>query len=86
MSPLRLKHHANLVDRMAAARGIDLEEAALRGHLTTSEISDLVLNCSGCTQTDICEKWFDQQVGPVSAAPHYCRNAQAFSVIAARSG
>jgi len=86
MSPLRLKHHADLVDRMAATRGIDLEEAALRGHLTTSEISDLVLNCTGCTQTDTCEKWLAEQVGAVSAAPHYCRNAQMFSVIANRLG
>ena len=86
MSPLRLKHHADLVDRMAATRGIDLEEAALRGHLTTPEISDLVLNCTGCTQTDICEKWLAEQAGAVSAAPHYCRNSQAFRVIANRLG
>ena len=86
MSPTRLKLHANLVDDMASARGLDLQEIALRGDLSPADISDLVLRCAGCTQTEACEKWLSQQVGTVSAAPHYCRNAHNFDELARRSG
>ena len=82
MTDPRLKRHADLVDRMATARGLDLQEIALRGDLTPSDISDLVLSCTGCTQTDHCERWLNEQVGTVSAAPHYCRNARLFSALA----
>lgn len=86
MSRTQLKQHANLVDEMARARGLDLEEIALRGDLTPSDISDLVLRCTGCTQTASCEKWLSEQVGTVSAAPHYCRNAHSFDDLAVHSG
>lgn len=82
MNTARLKRHAALVDRMATARGLDLEEVALRGDITPQDISDLVLSCTGCTQTDHCERWLSEQVGTVSAAPHYCRNARVFSTLA----
>lgn len=86
METALLKRHAILVDRMASARGIDLQEAALRGDLTPPEISDLVLRCSGCTQSSTCERWLDEQVGAVSATPHYCRNAHTFTDLAKTSG
>ena len=86
MTQTRLKRHADLVDRMATARGIDLEEAALRGDVSPDQISDLVLRCAGCTQTDTCARWLNQQVGAVSATPHYCRNANAFGALASGSG
>lgn len=82
----RLKLHANLVDRMAAVRGIDLQEAALRGDVSSADISDLVMRCAGCTQTASCGQWLQDQVGTVSATPQYCRNADAFSALATRSG
>lgn len=82
MTNARLKRHADLVDRMATARGIDLQQAALRGDLSPSDISDLVINCCGCTQTETCTRWLGEQVGAVSATPHYCRNARAFSELA----
>ncbi|MEC3861262.1 DUF6455 family protein [Mesobacterium sp. TK19101] len=72
-----LRRHAQLVDRMADALGIDLEEEALRGHLTISEIDDAVLRCTGCTNPDSCEHWLD--TGPqASDPPGYCRNAELF--------
>ena len=86
MSPTHLKRHAELVDEMATARGLDLQEVALRGDLSPSDISDLVLRCTGCTQTAACEKWLSEQVGAVSAAPHYCRNAHSFDDLARGSG
>jgi uncharacterized protein DUF6455 len=78
-----LKRHADLVDRMATARGIDLQEAAMRGNLRPSDISDLVQCCAGCTQADACEQWLSDQVGAVSETPHYCRNARALAGLAA---
>lgn len=86
MTQSRLERHAALVDRMATARGIDLQEAALRGHLTAEDISDLVLRCTGCTGTRRCAQWLSDQIGTVSATPHDCRNAEAFVDLAHRSG
>lgn len=86
MSATHLKRHAHLVDEMAQARGLDLQEIALRGELTASDISDLVLRCTGCTQTANCEKWLSEQIGSVSAAPHYCRNAHDFDALSNKSG
>lgn len=86
MTDARLKIHADLVDRMAAARGIDLQEAALRAHLTPGDISDLVMRCAGCTKPEACAKWLDAQKGAVSETPDYCRNAAEFAALARRSG
>lgn len=70
-----LKKHASLVDRMATARGIDLQETALRGHLTPDDISDAVLSCTSCANPDQCETWLEHQNGD---APSYCRNVDFF--------
>ncbi|MEM8653447.1 MAG: DUF6455 family protein [Pseudomonadota bacterium] len=86
MSDGRLKTHANLIDRMAAARGVDLQEAALRGDLTPDDISDLVLRCVGCTKPDTCAAWLSAQKGAVSETPSFCRNAEQFAALARRSG
>ena len=86
MSDGRLKTHADLVDRMATARGIDLQEAALRGDLSPDDISDLVLRCVGCTKPDQCDTWLSLQKGAVSETPGYCRNAEEFARLARRSG
>ena len=82
MTPKRLKLHADLVDRMASARGVDLQEAAMRAHLTPQDISDMVLRCAGCTETGRCAAWLDAQRGAVSATPDYCRNADAIGALA----
>lgn len=86
MSDRHLKRHAELVDRMANARGIDLEEAAMRAHLAPNDLADMVLRCAGCSNTDGCEKWLSNQVGAVSETPSYCRNAKQFADLAVRSG
>lgn len=74
----QLRKHAALVDRMASARGIDLEEAALRGDITPDEISEAVLSCTSCTNPEDCRKWLDTRDGPALASPEYCRNAEVF--------
>lgn len=86
MTDARLKTHADLVDRMATARGVDLQEAALRAHLTPNDISDMVLRCTGCTKPEDCAKWLEAQAGTVSETPEYCRNAEEFAALARRSG
>ncbi len=73
-----LKRHAALVDRMASALGIDLEEEMLRGSLNFSELDDAVLSCTGCTQPCACERFLDGLTETVETTPDYCRNTQLF--------
>ncbi|MEL7167094.1 MAG: DUF6455 family protein [Pseudomonadota bacterium] len=79
----RLKRHAMLVDRMAEARGIDLQEAVMRSGLTPDDVSDMVLTCAGCTKGADCEKWMNDAAEKVSETPSYCRNADVFARLAA---
>lgn len=77
-----LKRHAALVDRMAEARGVDLEEQILRGNLRIGELDDAVLRCTGCSNPDGCEHWLtqvEQNGATVSDTPAQCRNARVFS-------
>lgn len=80
----RLKRHAALVDEMAAARGIDLQDASLRAGLTPDDLADMVHRCAGCAHPDTCETWMKAQVGAVSETPGYCRNADMFDRLARR--
>ena len=74
-----LKRHAALVDRMGSTLGLDLEEMALRGEVTTDEIADAVLSCSACSSPGACETWLDAHAGTGSdRTPGYCRNADLF--------
>ena len=68
-----LKHHAGLVDRMARANGVDLEEAVLAGALRFDQIADAVLNCAGCTNPDHCAGVLASTTA-LNAPPGYCRN------------
>lgn len=79
-----LKRHAALVDRMATAQGIDLEEQVLRGNLSIGELEDAVLRCTGCTDPGACDHWLAAQESPADAAPDYCRNAHVFRELKAR--
>jgi hypothetical protein len=79
-----LKRHAALVDRMAEARGVDLEEQILRGNLRISELEDAVLRCTGCDNPDGCERWLaqvEQDGTTVAQTPPQCRNADVFSAL-----
>lgn len=80
---LTVKHHAGLVDDMANVRGIDLEEAAMRGAVTFDEISDAVLSCTGCSNPEGCSKWLDDNAGGSETSPEYCRNDALFARLAA---
>lgn len=74
----QLRKHAALVDRMATARGLDLEEAALRGKISPDGIADAVLRCTGCSNPGDCAHWLDAHSAPEHAGPSYCRNAELF--------
>ena len=77
-SQTTLKRHAALVDNMAQARGIDLQEQMLRGKLTISELEDAVLRCTACTFVDACEHWLETRDGAAPVPQGYCRNAALF--------
>ncbi len=83
-----LRRHADLVDRMAGALGVDLEESVMRGDLNPDALPDMVLRCSACANPEQCEDWLArnprfsdtagfQTSGP-DTTPYYCRNAEVF--------
>ena len=76
-----LKRHAALVDRMAEARGLDLEEEILRGRMTLSDLDDAVLRCTGCAEPGNCEHWLAgrDRTAPAEDTPDYCRNRDLFA-------
>lgn len=73
-----LKRHADLVDRMAATLGLDLEEAVQSGQLRVDSLSDAVLACTGCSNPDGCDRWLEMQNGRAPEAPGLCRNVRLF--------
>ena len=75
-SPSKLRRHAALVDRMAEAQGLDLEETMFRGQLRMSELEDAVLRCTACTNPDGRESWLASQTGTATGTPGYCRNTE----------
>ncbi|HAW48897.1 MAG TPA: hypothetical protein DCX34_16980 [Roseovarius sp.] len=80
---LILKRHADLVDRMAAAQGVDLEETMMEGHLTPGELGEAVLACTGCAAPEACEHWLAAHEAG-EAAPDYCRNSALLAELTAR--
>lgn len=72
------KRHADLVDRMANAIGIDLEEKIMRGKLQIDTLGEAVLRCTGCADPCGCEQWLAAQVEVAAEAPAGCRNAELF--------
>lgn len=80
-----LKRHAALVDRMAGALGLDLEEQALRGRLSIDELTDAVLRCTGCSDPAYCSGWLERTAKAV-APPGYCRNRELFAGLRAPGG
>ncbi|MBU2963737.1 hypothetical protein KO516_23485 [Citreicella sp. C3M06] len=80
-SPNPLERHAKLVDHMASALGVDLEEQILRGKLNLDAIEDAVLSCTNCTQPGACESWLAARTDVAPEAPHYCRNLTLFEAL-----
>lgn len=75
-----IKASARRVDRMAQLRGVDLQDAAIRGDMRFDEIADAVLGCSECSNPGHCDSWMEQQgKSVVPQTPGYCRNADLFA-------
>ena len=75
--------HANILDRMAAAQGLDLDESVMAGHLTPDELGDAVLACTGCAAPEACERWLTAHEVR-DAIPSYCRNRAVLLELTAR--
>lgn len=75
-----LKRHADLVDRMASAQGIDLEAEMMAGKIRPEGLSDAVLACTGCANPQECAHWLAQNERAEST-PDYCRNADLFTLL-----
>lgn len=80
-SPATLKRHAALVDDMAKAQELDLEEQILRGNLSIPDLDDAVLRCTGCTSPGDCEHWLASRAegAPDEPLPVHCRNSALFA-------
>ncbi|MCC5987013.1 MAG: hypothetical protein JJT95_04975 [Pararhodobacter sp.] len=76
--------HSLLVGRMAEALGIDLEEAALRGHFDDAEHQRAIARCTGCEGGADCPHWLEAHDTGASVAPAYCRNAGLFATLSGR--
>ncbi|TMV09787.1 hypothetical protein FGK63_01585 [Ruegeria sediminis] len=73
-----LRRHADLVDRMASTLGIDLQETAISGNVSSDEISDAVLRCTDCPNPDNCASYL-ARVHHSGLTPEYCRNQDLFA-------
>jgi len=79
---LRIRQHAELVDRMAETLGVDLEEKVLEGLLDPSTLTDAVLRCTGCSDPEGCGLWLDAyQTEGAASAPVMCRNSSMFDLL-----
>ncbi|WP_101067777.1 DUF6455 family protein [Roseovarius salinarum] len=78
-----LKRHAALVDNMAAAVGVDLEQKTMEGHLDPDGIAEAVLRCTGCPDPKACESWLAENAAGAGRPPHWCRNARMLDRLAA---
>ncbi len=68
-----LKRHAALVDQMAKANDMDLQQAVLDGTMRFEDIADAVLNCVDCSNPDHCSGLLDS-MDQLEKPPGYCRN------------
>lgn len=76
--PSKLKHHAVLMDRVAARLGIDLEAAVFDGQMAFDEVADAVLRCVECANPEDCAHWLARDEAQAAAAPVYCQNRALF--------
>lgn len=83
-SDQKITRHTKLVNHMADALGVDVDEKMMQGALTPDELDAAVLRCTACTSPEDCEHWLDTRDGPVEDAPDYCRNVQLFEDLRAK--
>lgn len=81
----KLKHHADLVDRMATSMGVDLEEQLFHGKMSPSDLPDAVLRCAACSDPVHCNAWLNRRETRADATPGYCRNADLMATLREKS-
>lgn len=84
LSKDQIKRHAILMDRMAGARGLDMEEQVLRGNISSAEVADAVLSCTNCSNPGDCARWLEAHADGAAESPSYCRNEGLFGDLLAR--
>lgn len=78
----KINQHAALVDHMAQALGLDLDQFTMQGRLAPEDLSDAVLRCTGCSSPKDCQTWLNEQDTPQPSPPAYCRNQRLFEELA----
>ncbi|MEI4486229.1 DUF6455 family protein [Frigidibacter sp. MR17.14] len=73
-------HHAQLVNAMAGALGVDLSARLEDGRLASETWRDMVVGCTGCANPEGCAHWLAEH--PVAeAAPYYCVNGETLAAM-----
>lgn len=75
------KRHIELMERMADALGLDLDEKIMEGQLDIETLDDAVLRCTGCADPAACEHWLGAQEGIAPTTPDTCRNMALFDML-----
>ncbi|MEX5727542.1 hypothetical protein Ga0609869_000895 [Rhodovulum iodosum] len=70
----KFDEHADLVQKMAEALGIDLTEAMMAGNWTPEDMQATVKRCLGCTDPAHCKGWLTDNAAGSEETPGYCRN------------
>lgn len=68
-----LRHHADLVDRMATKLGVDLQSAAITGSISVDALGEAVLRCADCPNPAHCQGVLAED-HETDQPPEYCRN------------
>lgn len=68
---------ARLMNEMASAQGIDLQQGIASDEIHVGTLICAVTRCADCDGQDKCQLWLASQAGhtPVST-PDYCRNSE----------
>jgi hypothetical protein len=67
----QIRRHAELLDRMAGATGLDLQELTISGRMSMDNLASAVLRCADCAHPDRCEDWLRNGT---DGLPGFCLN------------
>lgn len=78
LTPETIREHLLRVVTMARTCEVDLSTALDAGQISANGYADLVTRCSGCTQSDSCDKLL-ASTKVLPQAPEYCVNRDTFA-------
>ncbi|MDK3072312.1 DUF6455 family protein [Sedimentitalea sp. JM2-8] len=67
----QIRRHAALLDRMADAVGLDLQDLAISGRMSMDNLASAVLRCANCAHPDRCSEWLRADT---RSLPEFCLN------------